>query len=295
VARLHGNAELVELGLGLDHERDHARRDHAEVLVLELLTLRRLLAEQRATRRQEIGACEEELAIDQEVLLLGAGVRHHLSGVLMAEQLQHALRLRVERLHRAEQRGLLVERFAGPGHERGGDAQRGVDHVSRARHVPCRVAARFCGGADAAVREAGGVGLALDQELACELAERAALTIGGDERVMLLCSQASEGIEDVRVVGGALGRCPFLHRGSDGVRDCRIQHVAFFDGALERTEHFFRQVRLHRCKPEGVAPEVRFRCRRLRVDRERGRALFRDFRNHLLACACSHDVSVSFC
>ena len=75
VARLHRDAELEELLLALEHEREHALGDRAEVLVLELLALGRRRAEQRAAREQEVGAREVELAIDQEVLLLGAGVR----------------------------------------------------------------------------------------------------------------------------------------------------------------------------------------------------------------------------
>ena len=74
VARLDRDAELEELALDLDHEREDALGDGAEVVVLELLALGRLGAEERAAGVQQVGARVEEVLVDQEVLLLGAGV-----------------------------------------------------------------------------------------------------------------------------------------------------------------------------------------------------------------------------
>ena len=51
VARLDRHADLVELGFGFGHAREHALGDRAEVLIFQLLTLRRPRAEQRAARR----------------------------------------------------------------------------------------------------------------------------------------------------------------------------------------------------------------------------------------------------
>ena len=48
VARLHRHADLVELRFDVRHERHRPLGDGAEVLILELLALRRLGAEQRA-------------------------------------------------------------------------------------------------------------------------------------------------------------------------------------------------------------------------------------------------------
>ncbi len=50
-------------------------RNRAEVLIFELLPLRRLGAKQRAAGVQQVGPGEEEVAVDQEVFLLGAGRR----------------------------------------------------------------------------------------------------------------------------------------------------------------------------------------------------------------------------
>ena len=61
VPRLHRHADLVELGLDVGHERHHALGDGAEVLIFELLPLRRLRAEERAARVDEIGPRQVEV------------------------------------------------------------------------------------------------------------------------------------------------------------------------------------------------------------------------------------------
>ena len=141
-----------------------------------------------------------------------------------------ALGLLVERLHRTQQRRLLVERFAGPGDERRRNAERravGVfQDVGRAGDVPDRVAAGFERGADAAGREARAVGLALDQLLAGELGHRAAVAVGREEAVVLFGGEAGEREEDVGVVRRALFDRPVLHRRGDDVGDRRIELLA---------------------------------------------------------------------
>ncbi len=72
VPGLDRHAERAELALDLGHERQDARRDRAEVVVLELLALGRLGAEERALAGHQVGALEVELPVDEEVLLLAA-------------------------------------------------------------------------------------------------------------------------------------------------------------------------------------------------------------------------------
>ena len=72
VAGLDRHAQPIELPLGLGHEGQDPRRDGAEVVVLELLALGRLGAEQGALADQQVGPREVELPVDQEVLLLRA-------------------------------------------------------------------------------------------------------------------------------------------------------------------------------------------------------------------------------
>ena len=169
VPRLHRHADLVQLGLDVGHERHHAIGDRAEVLILELLPFGGLAPNSVRPALIRVGTRQVEVLVDQEVFLLGPQVVITLGG--RAEQLQHAHRLLRQRFHRAQQRRLLVERFAGPAHERRRDDQRdraaAVEQPGRAG-IPRRVAARLEGGAHAAGRKARGVRLALDQLLARE-------------------------------------------------------------------------------------------------------------------------------
>src|SRR6185436_1059028 len=114
----------------------------------------------------QVGTLEVVLLIDQEVLLLGPNRGEDAAALLVAEQAQRLDRRAREGVHRAQQRDLGVERLARPRRERRRDAeQRGVrilEDEGRAGRVPGGVAARLEGGADAAGREGGRVGLALD-------------------------------------------------------------------------------------------------------------------------------------
>src|SRR4029078_1461057 len=96
VPGLEGNAELVTLGLDVVHEREDAGPNRAEVVVLHLLALRGLRAEERAARRDEVGALQVEVPVDQEVLLLGADRRVDAVD-LLAEDLEEADRPRPQR------------------------------------------------------------------------------------------------------------------------------------------------------------------------------------------------------
>src|SRR4029079_12160561 len=114
-------------------------------------------------------------------------------------QPDRAQRAARQRVHGAQQRDLVVERLAGPRRERGRDAeQRPVRVLEDERgggRVPCGVAARLEGGADAAGRERGRVRLALDELLARELGDRVAVARRVVERVVLLGRQAGQRLE----------------------------------------------------------------------------------------------------
>ena len=220
VPRLDRNAELEQLALDFEHEAEHALRNRAEVMIFEFLTLRRLGAEQRAAAGEQVGAREVEVAIDQEVFLLRAGRRGHERAVGVAEQFQNPLRLFVQRLHRAQHRRLLVERFAGPRNKRRRNAQRravGVfQNVGRAGDIPNRVTAGFERGPDAAAGETRTVGLALNQLLAAEFGERAPFAVGREEAVVLFGREAGQREEDVGIVRGSFFDRPIFHgRGHD--------------------------------------------------------------------------------
>ena len=237
VAGLDGHAQLGQLALRVHHEREHALGYRAEVVVVELVALGRLGAEQRPAGVDQVGPLEVVLLVDQEVLLLGADRGEHARGPVVAKQAERPDGRARERVHRAKQRDLGVERLTGPGRERRRDAQQrpiGVlEDEGRARGIPGRVAARLEGGAHAARRKRGGIGLALDQLGAGELGQREAVAGGAEERVVLLGGQPRERLEDVGVVGRAVLERPLLHRQGDRVGERGIEGLALFERTLE--------------------------------------------------------------
>jgi hypothetical protein len=245
VTGLDRHPELRELELRLHHEGEHALRDRAEVVVVELVALRRLGAEQRALGVDQVGPLEVVLLVDQEVLLLRTDRREDALGARIAEQLQRTDRGARQRVHRAQQRDLGVERLARPRRERRRDAEqrpvRVLEDERRAGRVPGRVAARLEGRAHAAGRERRRVGLALDQLLAGELGQRRALAGRVEERVVLLRGQPGQRLEHVRVMGGALLERPVLHRRGDGVGERRVDRLALLERALQALEDVLRQ------------------------------------------------------
>ena len=258
VPGLDRHAQLVKLGLGLEHAGQDALRDGAEVMVLHLLALGRLGAEERPAGVDQVGPGEVEVLVDQEVLLLGPGRAVDARGV-RAEEPEDPHGLLREGFHRAEQGGLLVEGLAGPGTERGGDAQgRAVGVVEDERgagRVPGGIAAGLEGGADAARGEARGVGLAANQLLAAELGDRRARLGRDQERVVLLGGQPGHRLEPVGEMGRAVFHGPLPHRGRDDVGDRRIERSTFLDRVPEGLVDVLRQPRLHDFVGEDVDAE----------------------------------------
>ncbi len=117
-----------EILLLVTHIRHHALRMLAEALGGGG-------AEQRPAANDQVATLPICVLLDEEILLLVTHIRHHALRML-AEEGEHALGLLVQRRHRAQQRGLLVERLARVGAKRGGDAQDVVLDERRARGVP---------------------------------------------------------------------------------------------------------------------------------------------------------------
>ena len=87
-------------------------RDSAEVVVLHLLTLGGHRPEDRAAGENEVGTLLVELAIDEEVFLLGPDGGRAALGIGDAEGGEDAQGLLVQGLDGAEEGHLLVEGVA---------------------------------------------------------------------------------------------------------------------------------------------------------------------------------------
>ena len=99
VLRLGQHAELPQLLVQILHIGGDPRAERAEVMVVQLLPLGGLGAEQRAPAKAQIHALEKQLAIDEEIFLLRADLRRDLLHGFIAEKVQHAHRFAVHGLH----------------------------------------------------------------------------------------------------------------------------------------------------------------------------------------------------
>ena len=158
VVGTHGHAELVKLALRLrDAAHDPARHDPV-ILILKFLPLGGFGAEERPPGGEEIGTSEHEIAVDEEKFLFQPRVGDDGEARGLAEELQNARGLLVEGLIGAQERRLAVKGDARPRKESRGDTEHdaaAVFHeIGRAGHIPCRIAARLEGAAQAAGGEA---------------------------------------------------------------------------------------------------------------------------------------------
>ena len=172
------DAELPELLVQLLHEGLDPGLDRAEVVVLQLLALGRLRAEEGPPGVDQVTALEVHLPVYQKILLLRADVCHHALDLTIPKQTQHTQRLTDQSLHRTQQRRLFVQRLAAVGAESRRDAQRLFLDKSIGGRVPGGIASGLEGGPQAAGGEAGSVRLALDQLLAGKLHDHMAVRRG---------------------------------------------------------------------------------------------------------------------
>ena len=261
VPGLDRDAQLVQPALDLVHEAHDPLLDRPEVVIVELVALRRGRPDERAAAHLQVQTLVEEVAIDQEVLLLGAEGGDDLRDPFVgAEDPQDPHRLLADGLDRAEQGGLLVEGLARPRDEGGGDAQGGVavglEHEGRAGGVPGGVAAGLVRVADAPRGERAGVRLAPDELIAGELCDCAPFAVWAQERVVLLGGRSGERLEPVTIVRGAVLERPLLHGEGHGVGDRRIQRQPPAHRPLELLEDVRRQPLEHHVAAEGERAEL---------------------------------------
>ena len=255
VAGLERDAQAERLDLQLFHELEDAGRDGTEVVILELLVFRALMPHQRAARHQEIRARGIQPLVDQEIFLLPAQIGVNLLDVGV-EIVANVGRRLVDRLERLQERRLVVERLARIGDEDGRDAERVADDEGGRRGIPGRVAPGLEGVADATVREARRVGFLLDQQLATEFLDDAALAVVLDEGVMLLGRALRQGVEPVRVVRGAFLEGPFLHTRRDGVGCLPVEGRTIIDRVDQALERLSRKILEHLLAVEDQLAEI---------------------------------------
>ena len=135
VLGLCGHAQLPQLYVQILHESADALSDHAEVMILQLLSLGGGRAEQRTAGEDQVGSLQIFLTVNQEILLLRSDGGRHLGRLRIAEQPYNTERLLAHRLHGTKQRRLLIQRLSRIGAECRRDTE---DHARRILLQKCR-------------------------------------------------------------------------------------------------------------------------------------------------------------
>ena len=173
---------------------------------------------------------------------------------MVAQQTQHPQGLPLQRLHGAQQRGLLVQHLAAPGAEAGGDIEGIVLDEGGRGAVPGGIAPGLKGHAQAAGGEGGGVALAADQLLAGEAHHDGAILLGMDKALVLFRRGAGEGLEPMGKMGRALIQRPALQAVGHDIRQRRILHgPALIDNLFQLLVGIPRQIAAHGIVIEDAA------------------------------------------
>ncbi len=120
------HAELPQLLVEISHICGDARLYDAEIMVVKLLSLRRLCAEKRSSAENKVVTFFIHFLVNKEVFLFGTDGGADALYIGVSEKAENSQRLLVQCLHRAEQGSFLVERFAPVGAERRGNTKRFV-------------------------------------------------------------------------------------------------------------------------------------------------------------------------
>ena len=244
-------SDLIVFGFGKDpqlpeflvqvlHESNDPGLDNAEIMVVQLLALRRHGSEQCSSRVYKVRTLFEHLPVDQEVFLLrsdaGPDVLH-----IPAEQLQDSLCLAVQRLHGAKERRFLIQRVPCVGAECRGDAQCMVFNERIGCGIPGGVASCFKCRPQAPRRKGRCVRFSLNQLFSAEFHDDTAVRGRSDKAVMLLSSNARQRLEPVGKMCGALLHGPVPHLLRHSLRNVLIQFRVLIDRSSQRTVYLCRE------------------------------------------------------
>ena len=249
------DTQFEGLHFQLFHKFHDAGGDGTEVMVLELLVFAALMAHQRTSAEQQVGAGGVESFVYQEIFLLPTEVGIYFL-YLRVEVMAYVDGSLVYGFERFQQWGFIVEGFAGVGDEDGRDTQ-GVTHdKSRRGRVPGGVTAGFERITDTAVREAGGIGFLLYEQFAGKLFDHAAFAVVFDESVMFFGCPFGEGVEPVGIMCCTHFDGPFLHTGGYGVGSFAVEGGTVVDGVDQSGIGFFRKILEHLLAVEYVLSEI---------------------------------------
>ena len=163
------DTQLPEFLIQVSHESLHPGLNGAEEMVTELLALRRLRAEKRTAGKYQVAAAIEKIPVYKEIFLLRSDSGRNAGSVHPAEKMKNTNRLPVQGLHGTQERRFFVQRFTAIGTIGSRDTEDMILDESIGGWIPGSVAARFEGGAKAAVGKGRSVGFSADQFLSGKL------------------------------------------------------------------------------------------------------------------------------
>ena len=244
--------DLVVLGLGVDaqlpqllvqvlHVRLYPRLDGAEIVVVQLLPLRRLGPEQGPPGIDQVLPLQVHIPVDEEVFLFRADVGNHALHMAVPEQMQHPQRLPVQRLHASQQGRFFIQRLPSVRAERSGDAEGLFLDKGIGGRVPCGIPSGFKGGAQAARGEAGRVRFPGDQLFSREFHDHVAVRRRREKAVVLFRRDSRERLEPVGKVGRPVRHRPGAHGVRHRIGNREVQLLAPSDGVLQIPVHVRRQ------------------------------------------------------
>ena len=222
------NSQLPKLSVQIFHKGDHSGLDSAEIMIVQLLPLRRHRAEEGSPGVNQIRPFFKHFPVDQEVLLFRSHTGPHIFGVF-SEQLQNPLCLLVQRLHGAEQRRFLIQRVSRIGTESGRNTQGVVLDKCIGSGIPGRIASRLKSCPQPSGGEGRGVRLSLEQLFSAELHDDPAVRGRSDKTVMFLRRHACQRLEPVGKMSRAVFHRPVPHLACDCLSDILLQLRVFID------------------------------------------------------------------
>ena len=163
-----------------------------------------------------------ERLINKEIFLLPSEVGIYLRDRLVEEAADRGGRIR-NGLEGLFERSFVVQGLTGVGDEHRRDAERVINDEHRGSRIPGRVAPRLEGGADAAVRERGGVRLLLGEGFSVESLDDSTLAVIVDQGIVLLGGTLGQRLEPMRHMGDMVFHSPFLHTFGHSVSGLPVQ------------------------------------------------------------------------
>ena len=173
--RLGKDSQLPELIIEIFHKGRNPWLYDTEIVIIQLLSLRRLCSEQGPSGKAQIRSGIIHFLCNEEILLLRSNRGDDALCRIISKQTKDTERLLAERFHGPQQRRLLVQCMPAIGTEGGGDTERLSFDKGVGSWVPGRIASGFKCCTQAAGRERGGIRLTLDQLFPGELHDDASI------------------------------------------------------------------------------------------------------------------------